>query len=344
MLVLGACLPVVVLVFVWMNLMELGWIGWILLFLLSLALFSVFANWLTTPARFNPAGKHVLITGGSSGIGKATAVQLARLGANVTILARTPATLAEAAEEIRACCKEPQKQFVETLSVDVSNDEQVQHEIANHISRFGSVDVLIMSAGATRPTHFDEIDMATFRQLMEINYLGTVSCVKAVLPHMKQKKAGRIIFVSSMAALSPTFGYSAYASSKCALNGLAQSLSQELLSYNIWISLCYPPDTDTPMLREENTYKPEIARIISESGGLVSPDSVATRIIDGLLCYRFRIFANFDGEVLGLVTSGFNPPGTLYRVLLEMVSMPVLRAVAVFYHFNWNKLIRKHSR
>jgi len=123
----------------------------------------------------------------------------------------------------------------------------------------------------------------------------------------------------------------------------------------------YPPDTDTPMLREENTYKPEIARIISESGGLVSPDSVATRIIDGLLCYRFRIFANFDGEVLGmrntilsipthlppligLVTSGFNPPGTLYRVLLEMVSMPVLRAVAVFYHFNWNKLIRKHSR
>lgn len=299
-------------------------------------------HYATAPARYAPAGKHVLITGGSSGIGKATAIRLARLGANITILARTRSTLEAAAEEIRAERQDAQKQFVEVLSVDVADNAQVQREIARHIEQFGPVDVLITSAGATRPTHFDEIDVATFRQLMDINYLGTVSCVKAVLPHMKERRAGRIIFISSMAGLSATFGYAAYAPTKWALKGLAQSLSQELLPYNIWLSLCYPPDTDTPMLREENTYKPPIAKVISESGGVVPPDDVAKGIVAGLINYRFEMFANFDGEALGLVSSGFNPPDTLFRLLLEMVSMPIMRAVAVGYHLNWNRLIRNH--
>lgn len=124
------------------------------------------------------------------------------------------------------------------------------------------------------------------------------------------------------------------------------------------------------MLREENTYKPPIAKIISESGGVVPPDDVAKGIVEGLIHYRFEMFANFDGEALGtlkaseaimvdstqlsvsfhverpsgLVSSGFNPPDTLGRLLLEMISMPILRAVAVGYHLNWNRLIRSHFK
>jgi len=240
--------------------------------------------------------------------------------------------------------KDPKTQFVEVISADVSDDTSVQSEVAALIAKRGPVDVLITSAGATRPTYFDEIDIATFRKLMDINYIGTVSCVKAVLPLMKQRQSGRIIFISSMAGLSATYGYSAYAPTKWALKGFAQALSQEVLAHNIGISVCYPPDTDTPMLKEENTYKPPIAKVISESGGVVPPEAVAKCIIDGLLNYRFEMFANFDGQALGLVACGFNPPESVFRLLLEMISMPILRAVAVFYHLRWNQLIRQDHR
>ena len=87
---------------------------------------------------------------------------------------------------------------------------------------------------------------------MRINYLGSVYCTKAVAESMKKLKFGRIVFVSSQAGQIGVFGYTAYSATKFALRGLVECLQMELKPYNIYVTLAYPPDTDTPGLKTEN--------------------------------------------------------------------------------------------
>jgi 3-dehydrosphinganine reductase len=93
------------------------------------------------------------------------------------------------------------------------------------------------------------------KEIMRINYIGAVYCTKAVVDSMKNRHFGRIVFVSSQAGQLGVFGYTAYSASKFALRGLAESLQMELKPYNIYVTLSYPPDTDTPGLKEENLHK-----------------------------------------------------------------------------------------
>lgn len=89
------------------------------------------------------------------------------------------------------------------------------------------------------------------KNIMKVNYIGSVYCTRAVLNSMKSRKFGRIAFVSSQAGQIGVFGYTAYSASKYALRGFAGSLQMELKPYNIYVTLSYPPDTDTPGLKQE---------------------------------------------------------------------------------------------
>lgn len=86
---------------------------------------------------------------------------------------------------------------------------------------------------------------------MRVNYLGGVYCTKSVIPTMKSRKFGRILFVSSQAGQIGIFGYSAYSATKFALRGLVEALQMEVKPYNIYVTLSFPPDTDTPGFKEE---------------------------------------------------------------------------------------------
>jgi len=115
------------------------------------------------------ANKHVIITGGSSGIGLATARQLVVRGASVSLIARDRARLAEAAESLRPLARK-HGQRVEIATADVTQQSDIQQAIGDLIGRSGPCDVLITSAGGGYPGYFEQLDDAVFRRLMEVNY------------------------------------------------------------------------------------------------------------------------------------------------------------------------------
>lgn len=258
-------------------------------------------------------GKNVMITGGSSGIGKATGKLLASGGANVFILARNQEGLNQALQEIKAEGDSHNQQHG-AFSADVTNYQDVEDAIAAVVEIGGAPDVLINCAGVTYPGYFERLPLSTFRTQMDVNYFGTLNTVKAVVPHMMAQKSGHIVNISSVAGLFGGFGYSAYGASKFAVCGLTESLRAELKPHKITVSLVFPPDTDTPQLREEKkvrpreidlisgTGKPEDLRgpsefiaywlaktVLSDNGDPLSADQVARAIVRGIQKRQYLI-------------------------------------------------------
>ena len=204
-------------------------------------------------------GKVVLITGGSSGIGKAVAVNFAKRGAHVIILARSVAKLEEAADQIMAA-RASKEQTVAYLSCDVTDRSQVRTCIAECAELHGAPDYLITSHGAAYPGYFFDQAEDVFEKTMRLNYMGNVNIVKAVAPLMRERGSGHICIVASAAAVTSFIGYSSYSPSKFALRGFADALRSEMNGFGIQVSIAYPPDTDTAgFAREKEMAPPETA-------------------------------------------------------------------------------------
>jgi 3-dehydrosphinganine reductase len=199
------------------------------------------------PRRLNLLGAHVLITGGSSGIGLACAKQCVRRGAHVTLVARDMKRLERAREEVKSAAREVDAQHVLILSCDMLSDfDTILASFDRAVHEVGPVDVLINCAGISSSTAFDESSIETFEKLMRLNYLTAVYATRAVLTSMKDRNNGRIVFTSSQAGQLGLYGYTAYSASKFALRGFAEALQMEVKPYNVFITLAFPPDTDTP--------------------------------------------------------------------------------------------------
>ena len=233
-------------------------------------------------------GKTVLITGGSSGIGLATAEKLAEKGANLWLLARRLEPL-EKAKELLITKRVNPNQFIEIATMDVSNPEQVKQTIGSIIHQAGVPDILINSAGITYPGYLDKLDLEIIQQLMEINYLGTVNTTMAVLTGMLARGSGSIVNISSMAAIISLPGYSAYGASKFAVRGFSESLRSEVKRKGIHIAVVYPPDTDTPQLKNELPLRPSEVNMIASLDSVMEAEEVADHIIKGISKQKFMI-------------------------------------------------------
>jgi len=230
---------------------------------------------------------HAIITGGSSGIGRELARKLSQQGYSLSLIARRKAQLDEAAAELGRASSGRQRVF--TYSADVSDPQQAEAAVNAAIKELGAPDLVITSAGIAVPGYFADIPTKAFEESMAVNYFGSLYVVRAALPAMRAQRRGRVVFISSGAGLLGLYGYGTYSPSKFALRGLAETLRAELKADNIAISIAYPPDTETPMLVEENKTKPEETKGITDIVKPWSAEAVAGCIMTGIARGKFGI-------------------------------------------------------
>lgn len=234
------------------------------------------------PAGFS--GAHAVITGGSSGIGLATARRLAAAGATVSLLARDRDRLAAAADDLRRGGA-----TVHSRCADVADPAALTAALGELTAAAGPCDILLSCAGVARPGRFTELSDETFRRMIEVNYFGTLYALRAVVPEMVRRRRGSVVAVSSAAGLIGIYGYSAYGPAKFAVRGLMESLRAELRAHHVHVGVVYPPDVDTPALAEENQWKPAETLAISGAIRPLHPDAVARAILTGIRRRRFII-------------------------------------------------------
>ena len=232
--------------------------------------------------------RHAIITGGSSGIGKAVARLLLQQGANVTLVARDRLKLERAHQDLQANTVDSAQQ-INIMSADVSQADSITTALQQAISNWGTPDILITSAGIAHPGYFTELPLEVFEQTMSIDYFGSLYSIKAVLPSMIRQKQGQIVLISSGAGLIGIYGYSAYSPAKFAVRGLAESLRGELKPQGIRVTVVYPPDTDTPQLAAENKTKPQETKQITASAKTWSATAVAEQIMRAVEREQFAI-------------------------------------------------------
>lgn len=249
---------------------------------------------------------HAIITGGSSGIGKAIAIRLARQGAHVSIIARDQERLRLAQTAIEQATKTGDQKVL-TRSADVGDRDQAEGAIRDAIANLGPPHWLITSAGIAHPGYFQDLAPAIFEQTMRVNYFGTLYCIQAALPAMEQERTGHICMISSGAGLVGLYGYSAYCPSKFAVRGLAETLRAELKPSGIHVSIAYPPDTDTPQLAEENKTKPPATKQITATAKLWQADDVARVVLDGIDRGKFELSPGTEIAVLTRLHSVITP-------------------------------------
>lgn len=245
----------------------------------------------------NSNPEHAIITGGSSGIGKVIALQLAEQGSCVSIIGRSQTRLQLAKAEIEQA-RSSARQKVVAVEGDVSDHIQAEQAIQTAIEELGPPRLLVTSAGIAHPGHFQELPIDVFEAAMSTNYFGTLYCIRAVLPVMEQQRSGHLCLISSAAGLVGLYGYSAYGPSKFAVRGLAESLRAELKPMGIGVSVVYPPDTQTPQLVEENKTKPAATKAITATAKAWAAGDVAQLILQGVQQNRFEISPGIEIKVL----------------------------------------------
>lgn len=216
-------------------------------------------------------GAVVVITGASSGIGRATALELAKQGAKLVLVARREGALHGLAEEC-------ERLGAEALAVptDVSIEHDVNAVVGKAINRFGKIDVWVNNAAVTAAGHFDEIPMEDFRRVVEINLFGYIYGARAIVPYFKRESRGIIINVASIVSISGEPYFAPYVISKFAIRGLSISLHQELQNDNISVCTVYPGVIDTPLYNQSANY---MGKDVVAPGKAISAEKVSASII-----------------------------------------------------------------
>jgi 3-dehydrosphinganine reductase len=239
-------------------------------------------------------GGHAVITGGSAGIGAAIARRLVQSGTGVTLVARGEARLADAAERLR---RDGEGATVRTLALDVADEAAVAAAVDHELSE-QPAELLVNSAGITHAGRLLETDTATFRRLIEVNYLGTLWPTLAAVPHLRGRRGAHVANVASIVALEGVYGYAAYAPSKFAVLGLSQVLRAELRHQRIGVSVTLPPNTQTAMLEAELEQLPDEMRPIHATSKVLPAEAVADSLLAGICSGRFEIVPGRDNRVL----------------------------------------------
>lgn len=187
---------------------------------------------------------NVLVTGTSTGIGLATALELGRAGHTVYATMRNPNRAPQLGDAVTK-----EKLPVKVMVMDVDSDSSIADAVKSIHAEGGQVDVLVNNAGIGTFGAVEEFPLDAFRATMETNYFGALRCIQAVLPEMRERESGCVINVSSVAGRVANSPLAAYSASKWALEALSEVLAQEVKPFNIRVAIVEPGIIDTPMAR-----------------------------------------------------------------------------------------------
>ncbi len=192
-------------------------------------------------------GKVALITGAGKGIGRSTAIELAKEGVNIGLIARTEADLKAVASELEAFDVQ-----VAYATADVSSMEEVNAAVEHLHTKLGTTDILINNAGIGKFGSFLELEPAEWKQIIDVNLMGVYYVTRAVLPQLIEKNGGDIINISSTAGQKGAPVTSAYSASKFGVLGLTESLALEVRKHNIRVTALTPSTVATELAYKEN--------------------------------------------------------------------------------------------
>jgi NAD(P)-dependent dehydrogenase (short-subunit alcohol dehydrogenase family) len=196
-------------------------------------------------------GRHVLVTGASSGIGRATALKVGAAGGHVILVARRADRLAE----VRRLVEQAGGQAI-AFAADITRAEDVERLCAAVLERFGGVDVLVNNAGRSirRSLRLEEDRLHDFERTMQLNYFGALRLILGLVPAMRRRGGGHIVNVSSMGVQVSPPRFSAYVASKAALDAFSRCAAPELLGDGIDITTVYMPLVRTEMIAPTRLY------------------------------------------------------------------------------------------
>ncbi len=237
--------------------------------------------------------KTVIITGASSGIGKACAEEFARLGANLVLGARQYVTLCEITQDLE------KRYGIKAIAVkcDVSLEEDCEHLIRQASMTFRRIDVLINNAGISMRALFKDLDLKVIRNLMDVNFWGTVYCTKYALPELLKSK-GSVVGISSIAGYRGLPGRTGYSASKFAMNGFMEALRVENLKTGLHVMVAAPGFTASNIrntaLAKDGSQQGESSM---DEGKMMPAEEVAAIIAKGVTDRKRTIIMTGQGKL-----------------------------------------------
>ena len=242
-------------------------------------------------------GKVAVVTGGSSGIGLATARELASLGSEVYLLARDEKRLKSVARKL------PGK--VNTFPCDVREAPSIFSARDHIIERSGHLDILVNSAGIIHSQRFGSLSNDQIKEVIDVDLLGTIETCRSFLDDIHPH--GYIVNISSVAGFLGLTGYAPYSAAKFGIVGFSEALRMELHPKGIGVGVVFPPDTETPQLESERRTRPSELSGISSTLEPIRPEKVASAIISGMRKGRFLIFPTWSARLLYITNNAFGP-------------------------------------
>lgn len=256
-------------------------------------------------------GKVAIITGGSSGIGRALALELGKLGAKVVITGRNEERLNEVAQAL-----DSQQTENLCLKLDVAQEGDNEQLVKQTLNAFGKIDILINNAGISMRALLEEIDLEVFRKVMDINFNGTLYATKYCLPHILESK-GHIVGISSINGYRGTPARTAYTASKYAMNGFFESLRTEVMHRGVHVLVACPGFTGTNIrnaaLTADGSSQGESPR---DEGKMMTAEEVAKGIIKAIQKRKRDIVFTTQGKLAVFLNKWM--PGRMDKIVFNV--------------------------
>lgn len=246
--------------------------------------------------------KVIWITGASSGIGKSLAILLSSQNTKLILSSRNELLL----NEVKEKCFDEEK--VKIVSLDLEDHESLTDKVAQAISFFGGIDVLVNNGGISQRSLAEKTNINVDKRIMDINYIGTIALTKALLPHLIKRKKGNIVVTTSIVGKIGTPLRSSYAASKHALHGFFDSLRAEIHKYNIKVTLVCPGFVNTNVSKNALTGDGSAQeKMDTATANGISSDRFAKLMIKAIENEKEEVYIAGVKEKLGVYVKRFWP-------------------------------------